>query len=220
MIQDSTLKFLRGLRRNNNKAWMDDHRNNYEIARADFLRLTENLVKGIGLFDQSIAELKPSSCIFRQNRDIRFSKDKSPYKTAMGAYMNKGGKKNPTAGYYFHLEPGNSFIAGGLWMPESSLLAKVRQEIDYNAEEWRSIVNDKHCRKYFNKELDQSQKLIRPPKGYSEDNPAIEFLLLKSFIRTMPLEDKEVLSMKQTRIILSAFQSLKPMIDFLNRAMD
>jgi uncharacterized protein (TIGR02453 family) len=220
MIQDSTLKFLRSLHRNNNKAWMDEHRAAYEAARKDFMNLTEELVRGIGRFDQNIADLKPSSCIFRQNRDIRFSKDKSPYKTAMGAYLNKGGKKNPTAGYYFHLEPGNSFLAGGLWMPEPSILAKVRQEIDYNADEWSRIVNDKNSRKHFKGGLDQSLKLVRPPKGYTEDNPAIDFLLLKSFVQTMPMEDKDVLSPTNSKKAISVFQSLKPMIDFLNRAMD
>lgn len=220
MVNENSLKFLRQLRKNNNKVWMDAHRDNFEGAKADFLQLTENLIEGIGKFDHNIADLKPKTCIFRQNRDIRFSKDKSPYKTAMGAYMNMGGKKNSTAGYYFHLEPGNSFIAAGLWMPEPQHLAKVRQEIDYNLEEWLSILHDKAIRKYFKSGFDQSQKLQRAPKGYDEGNPALPFLLLKSFVQTMPLTDSEVVSPKNLKKILSAFQSLKPMIDFLNRAMD
>jgi len=220
VLQKSTLAFLQKLKKNNNKAWMDANRNLFEAAKLDFRHFVQQLITEIGKFDRDIAELEAKQCIFRQNRDIRFSKDKSPYKTAMGAFMNKGGKKASTAGYYFHAEPGNCFLAGGLWMPEADQLSKVRQELDYNLTEWNKLINAAAFKKHFSNGFDQSCKLSRPPKGYDADNPALPFLLLKSFTVSMPLEDAELLNknlIKQTR---SAFKSLQPVISFLNQVND
>ncbi|MEI9935324.1 MAG: DUF2461 domain-containing protein [Ferruginibacter sp.] len=124
MLQSSTFNFLEDLKENNNKSWFDKNRKIYELAKADFYTTVDTLINGIADFDESIRNLKAKDCLFRINRDIRFSKDKSPYKTNMGAYFNKGGKKINTAGYYFHFEPGGSFIAGGFHMPMPPELAR------------------------------------------------------------------------------------------------
>ena len=132
MLQSSTLKFLKALKKNNNKPWFDAHRKEYEQAKGDFTFFIQSVIDKHSKSDPTINSISAKDCMFRINRDIRFSKDKSPYKTNMGAYINRGGKKSLFGGYYFHCEPGQSFVGGGLWMPMPPELNKVRQEIDYN----------------------------------------------------------------------------------------
>jgi uncharacterized protein (TIGR02453 family) len=165
--------------------------------------------------------LKPKDCMFRINRDVRFSKDKSPYKTNMGAFINRGGKKSIYAGYYFHCEPGNNFVGGGLWMPMPNELKKVRQEIDYCFDEFSKIVSNKKFKTiYGNVHEGDDMKLSRPPKGYDESNPAIEFIKLKSFIAMQKLDDKDMTDKNISSKIANAFDALQPMIKFLNRALE
>lgn len=218
MLKPSTLKFIKDLKKNNNKAWFDDNRKKYEDAKADFICFVENLIAAVSKFDPAVSSLKPKECIFRINRDVRFSKDKSPYKTNMGTYINPGGKKANTPGYYFHCEPGQNFAAGGLYVPEPAVLAKVRQEIDYNFDEWKKIISNKHFKKYFPK-IDGIEILSRPPKGYGSDNPAIEFLKMKSFIVSTPLTDAQLTNKGLIKELSSIFETMKPMINFLNQAM-
>lgn len=217
MLQISTLQFLKQLKKNNNKNWFDLHRTEYELAKADFLELTGRLISGIALFDKPIGNLNAKNCIFRINRDIRFSKDKSPYKTNMGAYFNIGGKKSNTAGYYIHVEPGKSFIAGGCWMPDPASLAQIRQEIDYNYAEWRKIITSSSFKKLFPTGIEGIDILARPPKGYDESNPAITYLKMKSFIMSKPLTDEILLNKTGIKEQLKTMKAMKPVIDFLNR---
>ena len=114
MLQPSTLKFLKDLKKNNNKPWFDEHRKQYENSKADILVLTTQMINAIAIFDKPIGILQPKNCTFRINRDVRFSKNKDPYKSNMAAYFNKDGKKGIGAGYYLHIEPGKSFAAGGI----------------------------------------------------------------------------------------------------------
>src|SRR6476620_9301501 len=143
MLKESTLKFLKGLKRNNNKAWFDKNRSAYEDARSDFEQFIQSVIDAHCRNDADLSDLKAKECLFRINRDIRFSKDKSPYKTNFGASMDRGGKKSGLAGYYFHLEPGRSFLGGGLWQPEPDKLKKVRQEIDYCFDEFKKLISSK-----------------------------------------------------------------------------
>lgn len=219
MLHPSTLQFIKELKKNNNKPWFDANRKKYEAAKADFVSWVEILIAAIAKFNPAVASLKAKDCTFRINRDIRFSKDKSPYKTNMGAYINPGGKKINTPGYYFHCEPGQNFAAGGLYIPEPAVLAKVRQEIDYNFDEWKKIIGSKTFKKYFPK-IDGIEVLSRPPKGYSDDNPAIEFLKMKSYIVSRPLDDKELTSKTLVKEAAKTYEAMKPMIDFLNNAMN
>src|SRR4051794_15333042 len=125
MLQSSTLRFLKDIRKNNRKDWFDANRNRFENAKNDFENFTADIIKRISRFDESVAHLEAKACTFRQHRDVRFSKDKSPYKINMGMYLSKGGKNGIQAGYYFHLEPGKSMVAGGMWMPMAPELKKV-----------------------------------------------------------------------------------------------
>jgi uncharacterized protein (TIGR02453 family) len=213
------LDFLKQLQANNNKAWMDAHKQAYQQARAALINIADYLIKGTADFDKDIAPLEPKNCIFRINRDIRFSKDKTPYKSNMGLYLAKGGRNGGYAGYYLHLEPENkSFIAGGLYQPETEALQKIRQEIDYNGDTIEGIVAESQFQKLFGSL--QGEKLQRHPKGYQADNPHIELLKLKSFTVVHPVEDSEVIKQHFLEEVLSVFQAIKPLNQFLNAALE
>jgi len=220
MLDQSILKFLKDLAKNNNRPWFEEHRNQYEKAKTDFNSFITSLIKTIGAFDKPIASLEARNCTFRINRDVRFSKDKKPYKNNMAGYFNKAGKKGIGAGYYLHVQPGESFAAGGIWMPEPPVLAKIRQEIDYNFDEWKKLVTGSNFKKYFPGGLENSDSLSRPPKGYEADNPAIEYLKLKNFIVSKPFTDAEVVSKGFEKEVAKTFKAMKPMIDFFNKAID
>ena len=220
MLQPASLKFLTGLSKNNNKNWFQKNRNQYETARADFLVLVERLINSIAKFELAIGSLAVKDCIFRINRDVRFSKDKSPYKNNFACYFNKGGKKSNGAGYYLHLEPGKNFAGGGIWMPEKDGLAKIRQEIDYNFKEWKKLIGTDVFKKTFGKGVQSETTLIRPPKGYDECNPAIDYLKMKSFTVTRAFTDAEVLHKDFVKNVVKTFITMKPLVDFLNTAVE
>ena len=219
MLQSSTLKFLKDLQKNNNKPWFDANRKKYEQVKEDFLLLIEKIIPDIAAFDAPIALLKAKECTFRINRDVRFSKDKSPYKNNIAGYFNRNGKKSNGAGYYLHIEPGKSFAAGGMWMPEPKDLAKIRQEIDYSFDDWKKIINNASFKKIFTEGI-KGDTLVRPPKGYEETNPAIAFLKLKSFVVTKPFTDTEIQSKTFVKDVAATFKVMKPLLDFLNAAIE
>jgi uncharacterized protein (TIGR02453 family) len=219
MIQPSTLIFLKKLKKNNNKTWFDVHRKNYEDVKENFYLLVEKIIEGISVFDPPISQLKAKECTFRINRDVRFSKDKSPYKSNIAAYFNKNGKKGNGAGYYLHIEPGKSFAAGGLWMPEPKDLASIRQEIDYGLNDWKKIIQTPVFKKTFTEGI-KGESLVRPPKGYEPDNPAIEYLKMKSFIVSRPFTDAAILNKQFVNQVTGTFKAMKPLIDYLNAAIN
>ena len=220
MLKSSTIKFLKDLRKNNNKPWFDRHRPDYENAKTDFSNFVQQVIDRHGKKDPGIAHLKAKDCLFRINRDVRFSKDKSPYKTNMGAYFNPEGKKSNLSGYYFHFEPGKSFSGGGLWMPLPVDLARIRQEIDYNLDAFQKIISDRRFKKVFGDlQRDQEFVLTRVPKGYESDNPAAEFLKMKSFVAKMPLSDADLTSKDLIKKVQNAFEALQPLLRFLNESI-
>ena len=222
MFHASTVSFLKELKKNNSKTWFDNHKGKYLSAKNDFENFVQEIIVKISAFDDDIKELQPKSCTFRINRDIRFSKDKTPYKTNMGASFNRGGKKSIFAGYYFHLEPGGkSFVGGGLWMPEPIALKKLRQEIDYCFPEFKKIITSPSFKKqYPGLEMDETQMLVNVPKGYEKDNPAAAFLKLKSFVATKDIPDTLLLKEDLLNEVDLAFRALMPLVKFMNRSME
>ena len=220
MIEPQTLRFLKGLKKNNNKPWFDAHRKDYEAARTDFQNFIQLVIDELGKTDLSVAGLTARDCLFRINRDVRFSKNKAPYKTNFGASIKAGGKKSNTAGYYFHLEPGASFAGGGLWMPEASDLKKLRQEIDYCYDEFRSIIKAPAFKKNFG-DLDKHPdfSLSTTPKGYEKDNPALEYLKLKCFIAEVSIKDEDLSKGSLHKKTIAAFIAIQPLLNFINRAI-
>jgi len=221
MLQSSTLTFIKKLTKNNNKPWFEENRHLFNEAKDNFENLVKNIITAFGKIDPDIAPLEAKNCVFRQYRDIRFSQDKTPYKQHMGASFDRGGKKSGFAGYYLHIEPGNKSMAGGgIWMPEAEQLKKIRQEIDYNQEEFYGILNQNDFKKIYG-DLEQGEfKLSREPKGYEKDNPAIEYLKLKSLVATQTLTDNDLVSKDVLQKILSAFTALMPLIKFINRSLE
>ncbi len=220
MLQSSTLLFLKQLAKNNNKPWFDANRKKYDESKKDFEYFIQALIEQFGKKDPSIAALTAKSCLFRINRDIRFSRDKTPYKKNFAASINKGGKKSVLAGYYFHLEPGNSFIGGGIWMPMPAETQKIRQEIDYCYDEFKKIIHSKKFAGiYPGLDREDGILLTNVPKGYTKDNPAAEFLKLKSWVAMSSLTDVALTSKDLLKQSVEALSAIQPLIDFLNRAV-
>jgi uncharacterized protein (TIGR02453 family) len=220
MLQASTIKFLKDLKKNNNKPWFEKNKSVYLDAKEDIELFVEQVIEGLGKLDADIKSLHPKDTTYRIYRDVRFSKDKTPYKTNMGAYLNRGGKKNPTAGYYWHCEPGRNMAGGGLWMPMAPELNKVRQEIDYNFAEWTKIIGNRNFKKVFPDGLEKEEMLSRPPKGYDEENPAIEYLKLKSFIVTRTFTDEELQAKSFLKELLKTFEAMGDFVHFINRSLE
>ena len=222
IIQSTTLAFLKALKKNNNKPWFDQNREKYTAAKNNFEELVTSLLQKMVLFDEDMKDLVPKNCTFRINRDVRFSKNKNPYKINLSASFNRGGKKSIYAGYYFHLQPGgDSFAGGGLWMPEPDGLKKLRQEIDYCFPEFKKIITAPAFKKQYGElEKDDKQMLVNVPRGYEKDNPAADFLRMKSFVATRNISDEEILSPALVTNVIQSFKALLPLIKFINRALE
>lgn len=209
------LTFLTALEKNNSKAWFDLHRGEYENAKKDFLVFVDELIQGIVKFDPSIGMPQAKECVFRINRDIRFSTNKAPYKNNMGAVFASGGKKSPKPCYYIHIQPGATFLAGGLYMPEKEVLSKIRQEIDYEGKKLEAILKKASFKRHFDG-LDQDSALVRIPKGYEEGHPYAHFLKLKSFTVTEGFSNADVLKKEFSQAVLAAFKEMKSLNDYLS----
>ena len=222
MISSSTITFLKALKKNNNKPWFDKNREKYNAAKYNLEEFVALLLQKMVSFDEDMKELTAKNCTFRINRDVRFSKNKTPYKINLSASFNRGGKKSIYGGYYFHLQPGgNSFVGGGLWMPEPENLKKLRQEIDYCFPEFKKIIGAASFKKHYRElERDEKQMLVNVPKGYDKENPAAEYLRMKSFIATKNLSDEEILSPKLADEVIQSFKALMPLVKFVNRAFE
>ncbi|MCC9166816.1 DUF2461 domain-containing protein [Pontibacter harenae] len=212
-INKATLEFLADLVEHNTREWFAEHKKKYEAARKDYILFLDELVKEVQHFDPAAQGQQGKDLVFRIYRDVRFSTDKRPYKDHFGAYLAEGGRKSINPGYYLHLAGKNkSFLAGGIWYPPAAQLKVVRQEIDYNLNELKSIIEAEDFVKRFGPL--QGEQLKTTPKGYDKDNPAIEYLRFKSWNAIMPLSDKTVLSSDFIDEVLDGFKALKPLNDF------
>ncbi|MEZ5014754.1 MAG: DUF2461 domain-containing protein [Chitinophagales bacterium] len=217
-ILPSTLQFLKKLDKNNNKPWFEANREMYEAARLNFLDFTTALIKDMSKVDPRVAGLEAKKVVFRIYRDVRFSKDKSPYKNNMGATLSKSGKNMQHAGYYLHIQPGNnSFAAAGSYHPEAAALQQIRQEIDYNYSAFKKIITSKAFTQWYDG-IDTFDKLKTNPKGYDADNPAIDILKNKSYIVTTVFRDAEVTAPDFLKKAVQAMKAAEPLVSFLNHA--
>ncbi|MBL0343035.1 MAG: DUF2461 domain-containing protein [Bacteroidetes bacterium] len=217
MLQQSTLDFLKALKKHNDREWFDKNRTKYESAKADHAVFTEALIKELSKINPALGTLAVKDCVFRIYRDVRFSKNKAPYKTNFGCYFVEGGKKSEKAGFYIQLEPGNSFIAGGCWMPQAPLLKAIRQEIDYNLKDFEGILKEKKFKSLFGGLSDM--KLKTTPKGYNAENPGIEHLRQTSFIVQTALADKDFTSKTIVKKSGEIYKAIYPFLKFLNTAL-
>lgn len=211
------IDFLSGLKLNNNREWFEANKKQYEAAKLEFEGLLNKLIPMIYKFDPEIGLLTAKDCVFRIYRDVRFSKDKSPYKTNMGGYINKGGRKGMYAGYYVHIEPGSSMLAGGIYMPPPDVLKKARQEVYYHSEEFKSILNGKEFKKVFRQM--EEDKLSRPPKDFPADFKDVDLLKYKSYTVLHTVKDETLLGKDLMEYIASVFKVLHPFNRFINRGL-
>lgn len=219
MITPQTLDFLNNISENNNREWFQNHKKDYLKAREDCLSFTKEIIQGLSKFDHTVPnDLKPEDCVMRIYRDIRFSKDKTPYKTNFGIAISGNGKNFNGPGYYIHIQPGTSFVAGGSWYPEKDQLNAIRQEIDYNSSEFLDIVKSEDFSSAFG-DLDTEGKLKSAPKGYASDHEMIEFLKLKCFIASRQISDKELLNSTSAKAVVQTFQKMFPLMVFLRNAI-
>ncbi|WP_299183678.1 DUF2461 domain-containing protein [uncultured Chryseobacterium sp.] len=213
-ISPKTFDFLNKLAKNNNRDWFNENKSLYTDSQQNVIEFLEELIQEMSGFDEELSKIDAKKSLFRIYRDTRFSKDKSPYKTNFGASLGMG-KGSQKGGYYLHLEPGKSFIAGGIYMPESAVLKTVRKEISLYGDDFLKIINNKDFKKYF-PEMDQDDKLVKVPQGFEKDDPMAEYLKLKSFIVIYYLQNDEVMDKNAIKNITKIFKIMKPMNDFLN----
>lgn len=220
MLSKDTLQFLDDLKANNNREWFLENKKRYEALKKDYQQLVSDFLDSMKPMDPSLEMLEVKNCTFRINRDIRFSKDKSPYKSHLGVWLSSGAKGQNRSGYYIHLETGASFIAGGLYCPEAEDLKKMRKEIAYFHDDLEAILDEKHFKKEF-KDFDRNEKntLKNPPRGYEKEHPAIEFLKLKSFESSQRIAISEVTKKDFVATMSKKLSALKPLNDFINRAL-
>lgn len=212
------LNFLSELRENNNKEWFDLNRDRYEQSRKKVLFLTELVIHEISSFDPEIGSLQAKDCVFRIFRDVRFSNDKTPYKINMGSFIARGGRKGMGAGYYFHIEPGGSFVGGGSYCPPAEYLKALRTEIFDHPEEFKRLITTDSFKKTYPEMYDD--KLKTAPKGFPKDFQEIDLLKYKSYAFTSRIPDQVVANENYVGKIVEAFRELTPVNRFLNGAIE
>lgn len=218
------IDFLRNLAANNNREWFLAHKGEYLEAKEVFEQFTEKLIVRVGEFDPTIAGLTVKDCTYRIYRDVRFSKDKSPYKTHMGCYLCRGGKKSGYSGYYFHIGteqgdvyPSGHMLAVGDYCMEPKALKVLREDISAGGGDFEDIVNNQVDKSFH---LDESFKLKRPPKGYDVDSPYLELLKYKVYCLCSEPSTEEILSDNLLDFVAGKFKSAKPFLDYINRAIE
>ena len=213
-------QYLAELSENNNRAWFVMNKPRYDILRAEFLELVVRLIAGISKFDPAVADCNPKKALFRINRDMRFSKEKIPYKTHFSAAITASGLKKPSQGggpaYYFHInETGRLLIAGGEYMPPPDRLRAIRQQVIADAAGFSKVLKNKRLIQAYG-DLQQEGKLSRPPKGFDADTPHAEYIKLKSFIvwQEMPvIKDPDALE----ETLIASFRDAWPLIGWLRQ---
>ena len=212
-----TVNFLKLLRENNNREWYHANKELFIEAKKEFEDFVNLLIPLVAEFDKSVEGTNAKDCIFRIYRDVRFSHDKRPYKTNFGAYINEGGKKSVNAGYYIHIEPNGYFTGGGIYMPPTPILTKIRNEIIENTEEYISIIENKNFKKTFGQV--EGEKLKSAPRGFSKNLKHIDLIKFKSYTATNSLNEKDILSDNFMNKLLGVFKDLKGFNQFLNNAV-
>lgn len=213
-----TLSFLKDLAKNNNKAWFDANRNRYDVVRAHFVEIVEETIGELAKYDRNFKGITAKDCVFGLNNDVRFSKDKSPYKLSFSAFIAKGGRKSIYPGYYFHIQPGNqTTIGGGMYLPEPNQLLKIRKEINTNGKKLDKIISAPKFKKLFPKI--EGDHLVNVPKGFIPEHKYAHLLKQKSFIVMHKVSDKDVHTGKFMDSLCNGFDTMMPFNKFLSEAI-
>lgn len=220
MLSKDTLQFIADLKANNNRDWFLENKKRYEIVKKDYHQLIASLLEALKPLDPSLEMLEVKDCTFRINRDVRFAKDKSPYKTNLGIWISSGAKHTEASGYYLHIENGTCFVGGGLYCPQPDQLQKIRKEIHFFYDDLLEVLNDAAFKStYETLNRDENSTLKNPPKGYDKEDPAVEYLKLKSFTATQKFDSKLVTQKDFVPMIVEKMIALKPFNNFIDRAL-
>ena len=216
---EKILNFLNRLQQNNNRPWFEEHKKEYKEAQEIFNGFVEKLIMGIASFDPSVNNLSVKDCIYRIYRDVRFSSDKSPYKTHMGAFVSPHGKGSGLSGYYFHLEAkgaeyiGGHIISTGIYRPEPKVIKSIREEIMLNGKEFQEAIDFAS-----NFKLDRSTALKRVPTGFPSDDEYAEYYKLRDYFLMQFIDDKFVLGNNLAERTVNEFRKTVVFNDLLNKA--
>lgn len=219
MMKKNIMSFLEQLEKHNDREWFAENRSLYDEARKEFEIFIDQLIPAISKFDSSVNFMTAKECIFRIFRDVRFSNDKSPYKTNFGAFIAKGGRKNHGPGYYFHIQPGECFLSGGVWMPAPDVMKKIRKEIYYNVKEFKGILNERNFKKFFTG-IDDWDRQKLPPREFPKDFPDIELLKNRSFTISHAIDLKILHSEGLFDYTIKVYKAMLPYNSFLSRAIE
>lgn len=212
------IHFLEALAKNNNRDWFNENKKTYQESLESFRNFAADMLTGIVQFDPSLGNIEAKDTIFRIYKDVRFSKDKSPYKTHFGCWMAKGGRKSTDAGYYFHFEPGNTFMAAGVWMPPREQLDLIRQDIVFNPSEYLKVISDPGIAKKYERG-GKEDRLKKGPVGFPKDFEYIEEIKYKHYIFSRNYSEAEVLKDGFSDVVVDDFRGLYPLVSYLNHAM-
>jgi uncharacterized protein (TIGR02453 family) len=218
LIMKEILDYLKDLEANNTREWFDQNRERYDITRKKFLGVAEILIHEIRQFDDSIQALNPKDCVFRIFRDVRFSNDKRPFKSNYGCFIARGGKKSGFAGYYLHIQPGECFLSGGIYMPPPEHLQAIRQEIYYHPLDYIRIIENKDFKETYT--LPYFDKLKTAPKGYPKDWEHLELIKNRSYAVGHSVAEAELYEPDFLTKAVECFKIIHPFNKYLNKAVD
>jgi uncharacterized protein (TIGR02453 family) len=214
-IKKDSLDFLKDLSKNNNRDWFNIHKDRYIEAHSNIIAFADALLVEMNKHDK-IETASGKSSVFRIYKDVRFSKDKTPYNTHWSGSFKRATKKL-RGGYYFRVEPGNSFLAGGFWGPESNDMKRIRQDIDENYNAWEKLLADKTLTKTFGKII--GEQVGTAPRGYAKDHPAIDLLRHKQFLLKYEFTDNEVNSPDFLYSANDVFKKMRPFLNFMSEVL-
>jgi len=222
MIKQTSLNFLTELKNNNSREWFEQNQILYQAYKDDIIEFTEKLLTELSKVDLSIsnANLIPKKCLTRVNRDLRFSKDKTPYKNYVLIVFNKNAPQPNTAGYFIHIEPGNCMVGGGVWQTSPEYLKKIRQEISYSFDEINGIISSSKFQKIFPSGIQGQSKLKKFTDTSEKREEVIELLKMKGFCTKEIISDKVLTGKDAIKTIINYFETTKPLIDYINKAIE
>lgn len=217
-LPSDTLPFLRELANNNNREWFAEHKTRYQTLHSELLDFTDDLIGVLIAHDPLLIGVEPKNCLFRIYKDARFARDGAPYKTHFGIHVVSSGKRSDfnRAGFYLHIEPNASMIAGGAHSPSPAWLKQIRLRILHNGSELQAILQDKNFKKYFGEV--QGERLLRPPQGFSKDDVNIELIKYKTLWVKSDVSDETIAGNKLHTHIDKVFTAYQPFQQFLNSA--
>lgn len=209
-IEKSTLEYLKKLHKNNNRDWFADHKETYLKAQQN----AKDVFNSINFQLQKHDEIEKSK-MMRIYRDVRFSKDKTPYKAHFANSFSRLGKEL-RGGYFLRIRPGESFLAGGFWEPNKEDLFRIRKEIELDASEIKEVLNDKEYKKHFGGKFESFSELKTAPRGFDKEHPDVDLLRKKGFIAVKNFTDKEVLSANFIEEVDKSYQALRPFFNLFS----